>query len=98
MSAIRGLHYKVRKLFLIEQRNKEFSEFKGVREFREFINLNTNLPKFSNFTKFSLESKATSLIATTKSSLPLSALRLRREQSKFTCYAEPQQRKGAQRT
>ena len=29
---------------------------------------------------------------------PLPALRLRREQSKFTCYAEPQQRKGAQRT
>jgi hypothetical protein len=32
MSAIRKLHYKFRKLFLIEQRNREFKEF---REFRE---------------------------------------------------------------
>ena len=77
MSAIRGLHYKFKKLFLFEQRNREFNEFK------EFRNLNTNLPKFPNLPKFSLESKATSLIATTKSSLPLSALRLRREQNKF---------------
>ena len=30
-----------------------------------------------------------------ETSLPLSALRLRREQSKFTCYAEPKQGKGA---
>ena len=29
------LHYKFRKLFLIEQRNREFNEFKEVREIRE---------------------------------------------------------------
>ena len=34
MSAIRGLHYKVRKLFLIEQRNREFNEFKEAKEIK----------------------------------------------------------------
>ena len=32
MSAIRGLHYKFKKLFFIEQRNREFNEFKEVKE------------------------------------------------------------------
>ena len=70
MSAIRGLHYKVRKLFLIEQRNREFNEFREFKEFREFNTKFPNFSKFSNLPKFSLESKATSLIATTETSLP----------------------------
>ena len=45
MSAIRGLHYKFRKLFLIEQRNREFNEFKEVKEFREY-GVIIKLPKF----------------------------------------------------
>ena len=50
MSAIRGLHYKVRKLFLIEQRNREFNEFKEVKEIREY-GVIIKLPKFSKFPK-----------------------------------------------
>ena len=34
MSAIRKLHYKFRKLFLIEQRNREFNDFKEVKEIK----------------------------------------------------------------
>ena len=51
MSAIRGLHYKVRKLFLIEQRNREFNEFKEVKESKEF-STNTNFSNIPNFSKF----------------------------------------------
>ena len=34
MSAIRGLHYKFKKLFLTEQINREFNEFKEVKEIK----------------------------------------------------------------
>ena len=51
MSAIRGLHYKVRKLFLIKQRNREFNEFKEVKESKEF-STNTNFSNIPNFSKF----------------------------------------------
>ena len=53
MSAIRGLHYKVRKLFLIEQRNREFNEFKEFKEIKEFREYGViiKLPKFSKFPK-----------------------------------------------
>ena len=37
MSAIRGLHYKFKKLFLIEQRNREFNEFKDFRDIKVFL-------------------------------------------------------------
>ena len=50
MSAIRELHYKFRKLFLIEQRNREFNEFKEIKEFREY-GVIIKLPKFSKFPK-----------------------------------------------
>ena len=51
MSAIRGLHYKFKKLFLIEQRNREFNEFKEVKESKEF-STNTNFSNIPNFSKF----------------------------------------------
>ena len=57
MSAIRGLHYKVRKLFLIEQEgaeflfNSEFKEIKEIKEFREY-GVIIKLPKFPKFSKF----------------------------------------------
>ena len=53
MSAIRGLHYKVRKLFRNEQEDAEFlfnSEFKEIKEFREY-GVIIKLPKFSKFPK-----------------------------------------------
>lgn len=55
MSAIRGLHYKVRKLFRNEQEGTEFlfnSEFKEIKEFREY-GVIIKLPKFSKFSIFS---------------------------------------------
>ena len=53
MSAIRRLHYKVRKLFLIEQRNREFNEFKEIKEIKEFREYGViiKLPKFSKLPK-----------------------------------------------
>ena len=51
MSAIRWLHYKVRKLFRNEQEGAEFlfnSEFKEIKEFREY-GVIINLPKFPKF-------------------------------------------------
>ena len=53
MSAIRKLHYKFRKLFLIEQRNREFNEFKEIKEIKEFREYGViiKLPKFSKFPK-----------------------------------------------
>ena len=54
MSAIRGLHYKVRKLFRNEQEGAEFlfnSEFKEIKEFREY-GVIIKLPKFSKFSIF----------------------------------------------
>ena len=54
MSAIRGLHYKVRKLFRNEQEGAEFlfnSEFKEIKEFREY-GVIIKLPKFPKFSKF----------------------------------------------
>ena len=51
MSAIRGLHYKVRKLFRNEQEGAEFlfnSEFKEIKEFREY-GVIIKLPKFPKF-------------------------------------------------
>ena len=53
MSAIRGLHYKVRKLFRNEQEGTEFlfnSEFKEIKEFREY-GVIIKLPKFPKFSK-----------------------------------------------
>ena len=53
MSAIRGLHYKVRKLFRNEQEDAEFlfnSEFKEIKEFREY----GVIIKLSKFSKFSI--------------------------------------------
>ena len=49
MSAIRKLHYKFRKLFLIEQRNREFNEFKEIKEIKEFR-------EFREFKEFSDDS------------------------------------------
>ena len=54
MSAIRGLHYKIKKLFRNEQEGAEFlfnSEFKEIKEFREY-GVIIKLPKFSNFSKY----------------------------------------------
>lgn len=53
MSAIQGLHYKVRKLFRNEQEGAEFlfnSEVKEIKEFREY-GVIIKLPKFSKFPK-----------------------------------------------
>ena len=56
MSAIRGLHYKVRKLFRNEQEgaeflfNSEFKEIKEIKEFREY-GVIIKLTKFSKFPK-----------------------------------------------
>ena len=47
MSAVRKLHYKIKKLFLIKQRNREFNEFKEIKEYGVII----KLPKFSKFPK-----------------------------------------------
>ena len=57
MSAIRGLHYKVRKLFRNEQEDTEFlfnSEFKEIKEIKEFREYGViiKLPKFPKFSKF----------------------------------------------
>ena len=57
MSAIRGLHYKVRKLFRNEQEGAEFlfnSEFKEIKEIKEFrvYGVIIKLPKFPKFSKF----------------------------------------------
>ena len=51
MSAIRRLHYKVRKLFRNEQEGAEFlfnREFKEIKEFREY-GVIIKLPKFPKF-------------------------------------------------
>ena len=51
MSAIRGLHYKVRKLFRNEQEGAEFLFNSEIKEFREY-GVIIKLPKFSKFSIF----------------------------------------------